>query len=196
MKEVLVVGCGGIGSWFVEEIFRLFKNNQLLNFDFSIADYDIVDLKNLLSQNFSEKDLFKSKVKSLIKRYPIFVPIDKEILEGQEILNYECIISCVDTTAFRQLLFETWARSRDLYFIDLRAEGRNIEFVTANRKWTQKDLLATVPGKELKRSCQIEGDLNRGIVECANRCIAQIGAQLFLNWSRGIQNIQHFSMRI
>jgi len=195
-RQVLVVGAGGIGSWLIQELFLLFDRNQVLDCFFSVADDDTIDIRNLLAQNFSEDDLFDYKVEVLATKFPILLPIKEKIITEEQLQKYECILCCVDSTEFRKLLFTVWNKNRNFYFIDLRAEGRNIGFLTANKKWSLEKLLETLPKEESKRGCQREEDLQKGVVELGNKIIASIGSQLFLNWHRNKTNIIEFSMRV
>jgi len=52
--KILIIGCGGIGSWLVARLGRLRDYHQLnTNVSIAIADCDTVEIKNLPYQNFN-----------------------------------------------------------------------------------------------------------------------------------------------
>ena len=69
--KTLIVGCGGIGSWLINEIAEAITQGQIdFHSCFDIADNDIIECKNVKFQNFKDKDIGKNKALQLSKRYP------------------------------------------------------------------------------------------------------------------------------
>lgn len=70
MKNILLIGLGGVGGWFADILYKYieYTNNdfaeKLEKFYISFIDFDIVEEKNLVRQNFVKADLgrFKSVV--------------------------------------------------------------------------------------------------------------------------------------
>lgn len=61
-SKVLVVGIGGIGSWISEFLARIGVK------EIKIIDKDIVELKNLHRQDYTEKDIGKGKIDAMEER--------------------------------------------------------------------------------------------------------------------------------
>jgi hypothetical protein len=73
-EHILIIGCGGIGSWFLPKFIKLLndgKRKGLLNQikTLTICDGDHVEESNLIRQNFSTRDINKGKAETLFKRY-------------------------------------------------------------------------------------------------------------------------------
>lgn len=126
-KDILVAGCGGIGS-FVSFILSRIKPRSI-----TIYDDDRVDNTNLAGQLFSTNDINKKKVESIksfivdySNFYCLFTFPDK-INTNTEILPIT--IGCFDNMKARQLLFGNWLcnlskiedkNKKDWLFIDAR----------------------------------------------------------------------------
>lgn len=71
--NVLVLGCGGTGSWLANRAIQLLakysKENAKSYNEIVFIDHDTVELKNTLRQAFSETDVGTNKAVSLVKRY-------------------------------------------------------------------------------------------------------------------------------
>lgn len=188
MRKVLIVGAGGIGSHLSYNIFELNKFGQFSNVDFTLADDDTVDKKNLGYQKFEFQDQTDSKSEVLAIRYN-FNSIKARIESTALFKNYECIVSAVDNTVFRKLLFNYSDSHRDLYWIDLRSKGRTVAAYTKSQKTTVDFMMKTLPKEEVEEgSCQFEYELNAGILQLGNKISACIGAQYLLNWYRNDLN--------
>ena len=62
-REVLIIGCGGIGSYLIP----LLDKTGL--YKLTVFDPDIVELKNITYQNFEENEIGENKAKTLRDRY-------------------------------------------------------------------------------------------------------------------------------
>jgi molybdopterin/thiamine biosynthesis adenylyltransferase len=190
MGKILVVGAGGIGSWLAKFIYDLAKFKQFPNHDVVFADDDQVDTKNISYQNFEPFDIFENKAVVLADKYN-FVAIQKKIVDYEDLLAYNCIISAVDNSSFRRLLFKTAEQHPNKYWIDLRSEGRAVAFFTKHEKTPLDFMLNTLPKENEEKedgSCQNPWELEQNIIQFGNRIIASIGTQLLLNYSRGETN--------
>jgi len=191
MKNILIVGAGGIGSWLAAQLYHLNYHNQLQDVPITFCDDDTVDTPNLTYQNFIEEDFMEKKVNCLMDRYG-FTGIDTRVISASELNPYTCIVSCVDNAKFRNLLFN-WAFQEsnvDKHWIDLRSEGNSVAAFCKHKSHTLESMVKTL-GKFNKDadvteggSCQRAQDLNAGIVQVGNRIIASIGAQYILNYIR------------
>ena len=108
-----------------------------------------------------------------------------ERIESPDIFkDFACIVSAVDNKTFREMMFRA-AETMDFHWIDLRSEGRSIAYYVKHKKNTLDVMLGTLPkeGGE-DGSCQLEYEKNAGIIQNGNKIIAEMGAQLLLNWQR------------
>jgi hypothetical protein len=193
MTKVLIIGAGGIGSWITSRIDRLNKHNQFHEYEFFIKDFDVVEHKNLLYQNFDELDVSDYKAEMLSLKYNV-VGIPEKVQTFDDLKNFDVIISCVDNPGTRKLVFDYCDENKDVYFIDLRSKGATVYGVNSDAKWSNEKLTKSL-GKDLTlegSSCQRDYELSAGIIQTGNIIIAEIGAQWLLNYSRGQKNIGHF----
>lgn len=190
--EILIVGCGGIGSFVIKELNRLVLNEQIsLDIaNITIADFDIVELKNIKYQNFKVEDLGKNKAKVLSDKY-FFNSIEEKIKTIEQLNPYDFIICCVDNAEARKLIFE-YCFDNDKYFIDMRAEGRAIAIFTKVNQ-TKKEMMNTLNfDKKESSSCQLGFELENNIIQQGNVIVASIGSQLVLNKLRKEDNKEKY----
>jgi molybdopterin/thiamine biosynthesis adenylyltransferase len=193
MKKLLIVGAGGIGSWLTSHLYELDRHSQLGGLSITVADDDTVDSKNLSYQNYGTEDITDYKVESLAARYGINGLV-KKVVDKSDLDNYDCIISAVDNTSFRKLLFKE-ASNTQIYWIDLRSEGTSVAAFSKHKKNTVPRMLDTIPKEQENQSCQRAFELESGIVQNGNKIVAAIGAQYILNWLRGEINPPVFSAK-
>jgi len=186
--KILVVGCGGIGSFLVIELNKLVLTEQidLENVEITLADFDRAELKNISYQNFTTSDISKNKAKVLAERY-CFDYISEKIISEEQLKRYNFIISCVDNAEARKLIFD-YCFKNNVYFIDLRAEGRAIAIFTKSEKADKENLIKTLDFNKKDSSCQLKYQLERNEIEMGNVIVASIGSQLILNKLRGEEN--------
>lgn len=192
-KNILIVGAGGIGSWMAPELDRLRKTNQITTAFITFADYDDVDTKNLPYQNFTKSDVMDPKVEVIAARYGmecLNIKIDKK----EMLKDYDCIISAVDNTSFRKMLFDyVFNDNKKTYWIDLRSEGKAFAIYTKSKKHSYKSILSTLPDEDVENgSCQNAWELEQGIVQRGNILAAAYGVSYILNWLRGDPNPAEF----
>ena len=190
--KILIIGCGGIGSFLAREINRLILNEQIdLNqTEITIADFDLIELKNIKYQNFTIDDLNKNKAQVLSNRYSLHFLTEKITKESQ-LEPFDFIISCVDNAESRKLIINYCFKSNK-YFIDLRAEGRAIAIFTKTENSNKEEMLKTIGTSKQSASCQLAYELENNIIQNGNLIVATIGSQLILNKLRGEKNQEKY----
>ena len=100
--RILQIGCGGIGSYLIQEIAECIEQQQIDAFaDIRIADEDIVEVNQY--QNFTIGEVGQNKAKALAKRFKdCCSPIPKRITKESQLRNYDIIILCVDNEKARE----------------------------------------------------------------------------------------------
>ncbi len=196
MKNMLLIGVGGIGGFVAKHLNRLVLADQikLENFDVTVADDDVVERKNIRYQNFTAEDIFKKKADVIGDRYCFRKKVGK-IKTENDLKGYDLIIIAVDNSATRKMVFD-YCYKNDVYFIDTRAEGRAIAYFT---KDCEKEKLLNTLGTNISEegtSCQLKHDLDNGIIQNGNVIIASICSQLVLNWTREENNPKELIMRV
>ena len=189
--NILIVGAGGIGSWLSYYLYDLQNHKQLNNAYITVADHDTVEKKNLRYQKFDIDDITDNKAMVMEAKYG-FVGLEEKIVSSEQLLPYDCIISCVDNTSFRRLMFNTCEKTGK-YFIDLRSEGTTILGLTSHKKNDIETLLATIPEEIEDASCQRSFEFEGGIIQQGNKIIAGIGSQFVLNYIREDKNPAQFT---
>lgn len=189
MKNLLIIGVGGVGSYLARALHEYDINDQLFNLQITLADGDEVDVKNLTYQNFKADDILENKAKVLAKKYN-FIYIDKNIeieTMSDQLKNYDAIVCAVDGTYFRKQFYNLMFKSLpETYWLDLRSTGKTVAAYSKNTKLTYDDMISTVPKEDVENgSCQHSFELEHNIVQGGNRIISEIGAQLILTWHRG-----------
>ena len=79
--KLLIVGAGGIGSWFIEELCNIIKSDQIRQeLEIRVADKDIVEMPQLLYQNFQpgEADIIRPE---LFRRDSVY-SVSKQLKNG------------------------------------------------------------------------------------------------------------------
>lgn len=185
--KILIIGCGGIGSFLVENINRAYEGDQLSpEIELHIADPDTVELKNVKYQNFKKEEILKNKAKCLKGRYDFVAKaITKKITISQEdsaYKGYDLFILAVDNFITRKEVIE-YCYQNNKHFIDLRAEGRTVFCMSKGEDLTED--LGTLDMKDKEwGSCQREDDFKRGVIQYGNIVAAAIGIQMILNYLR------------
>ncbi len=185
IDKVLIIGCGGIGSFLIEHIYKRQRNGQIDGFiDFSIADDDMVEMNQVKYQNFSITHAGETKSTILGQLYG-FKAINKRIEDVKQLKGYDLIILCVDNDYTRKMVVE-YCHKKGVEFIDLRATGRRY---FAMPKTTLKENMKFIDSEDKgEYSCQEKADLEKGLFQMGNEIVATIGCQMLLNILRGNTN--------
>jgi len=188
--KVLIIGCGGIGSFLVRELADAIRWGQFEGVA-DLADPDVVEFRQLRYQNFTEADVGRNKAEALAERYnrelgaDVFRAVPTRIAKPSQLKGYDLVVLCVDNDPTRKLVIEH-AHRNGVEFLDLRATGRRVFAVP---KLTLKENLKFVDaGDRAEYSCQEGADLKNGRINLGNRIVAVIGAQMLLNLTRGHKN--------
>lgn len=194
-KNVLIIGAGGIGSFFCREFSDTILNEVKGTADLTVTVYDAdeVETKNIRYQNFEDEDVGMNKSQSISDRY-FFISRPKFIETEDELKGYDIIIVAVDNTKVRRLVYD-YCLKNDTYFIDMRSEGKTVICLTKHEKNTKEELEKTLDDSIESASCQLDWELKEGKVQMGNRIIAMIGLQYLLNYLRGENNPPIYSHR-
>lgn len=193
--KIMVIGCGGNGSFLLRHLHRLIKKDQLpANAEFVLYDNDTVEKKNLLYQDFEIKDVLDNKAEVMAARYDM-VAKNKRVKDSKEFDPFDIVIVAVDNPDLRELLYRYMDKHPEKYWIDVRAEGRAVSIYTKHRNNTLAKLLETLPksSEGVSTSCQLAYELDNGIIQMGNQIAAVIAAQLLLNHLRGEENSDEFT---
>lgn len=199
MKNILIIGAGGIGSFMLREFHQLYLNgvNGMDDIAFTIIDGDEVEEKNIRYQDYpNPTDLGKPKAEVMGERYSFSYEV-KFIEKSNELDIYDIIILAVDNGKIRDLVYRH-CHDKDKYFIDCRSEGR--AFTTYTKEYMDKHgfkaLSETYDIEKPSTSCQLKFELDNGIIQIGNRIVAMIGVQMLLNHLRGEKNTESITRRI
>ncbi len=177
--KTLVIGAGGIGSYFTATLDNLIDNDQFNDdWEFTVVDDDIVELKNIRYQNFKTKDIDSAKVDALEDRY---INLEYEVARVglDDLVDYDLIIICADNNIIRKHAWTNWETNK-VPFIDSRSNGRAAGIYTSDTE----DYLNTLSDSDENFSCQFPYQLEKNEIELGNRIISQILAQKVLTYSR------------
>jgi len=185
--KILIIGCGGIGSYLVHTLKDLYISRQLgMGVEIDLIDNDTPDINQFSYQKFECCDLNGTKAEALAQRFDLFYAIPGRITKESQLKGYELIILCVDNEPTRELVVKyCWKNHSE--FIDLRANGSNV--FAMPKGLSLKDNMKYIDTKDKKEySCQDKSDLDKGLIQLGNRYIAVRGAQMILNYVRGKSN--------
>lgn len=185
--KVLQIGCGGIGSFFIEELCKCIEQEQINpNVEITIADNDIVELEQMKYQNFTYAEAGLNKAQALAKRFKMFgiVALKKRITKV-DLKPYDFIVLCVDNEPTREMVIN-YCFDKKKEFLDLRARGRGISAFPKLAK--REDNLKWVSQDNVCYSCQDKERVQQGLIDKGNKVIALIGVQMVLNYLRGMNN--------
>jgi|TARA_R100000084_G_scaffold25746_1_gene9201 molybdopterin/thiamine biosynthesis adenylyltransferase len=202
-RKILVIGVGGIGSYLVPLLHKSWC------YDIHIADNDSVEVKNLLYQNYKQRDVGNLKVigiKKLLQstNHDFDIGLAEsntsryQVLTSKQLEGYDLVICCADNLAVRKLLYsQGFGDNAKLKWLDLRAQGRNgalISYLT-DEKFSETFL----NGPEGSFSCQGDGfntSLNTKDLHFTHVAIAGYGAQWIHRWFNGDDVADKFIINI
>lgn len=191
--KILVVGCGGVGGWLIDEIASQVNSGQL-EFDevIDISDSDIVELNQMLYQNFRESEIGTNKAVALSRRFnkelgvEVFGGVRERITTPSQLEGYDFFVLCVDNEKTREFIIR-YCHEHGKEFLDLRATGRRVFAMPKLR--TLEENLKFVDGSDTNEySCQDREDLENGRIQLGHKIVAVIGTQMLLNHQRGHGN--------
>lgn len=169
--NVVLVGCGGTGSWLAPHLaryIRLFKEiNRETEIHLAFIDPDTVEEKNTFRQNFIPAEIGRNKAEALAVRYTMsagleIVASDKKIDKYHNEWDQSemtIILGCVDNAAARRSIAD-WMN------YDQYSDGRTFWIDCGNHKYSGQVLLSadgddSIDPFALKGQCMYIPQLNR-----------------------------------
>lgn len=193
--QINIIGCGGIGSYFAAQVATLVRLKQLNEAKVTVFDFDEIELKNLMYQDYCTDDLYKTKAEVIAEKYNFSAKPRKvtkfDLVTDLKIPTFTCL--CVDNVETRKIFFnsEDFKIQSNLSmphgWIDMRCQGAQVAYYTKSAINTAERMLATLPEKQEEGtgSCQYETDLKANRIQQGNKIIAVVGSQVLLNLYRG-----------
>lgn len=180
--KVAVIGCGGIGSYFVRSLSEVIKKDisgftKLNPMGIDLIDFDLVEEKNLSYQNFDIEHLDRNKAEVLAE-ITGYKAITEQITDTRQLDLFDFIILAVDNNEVRQIVYNSGKT-----FLDLRASGKT--FMAYLTEKEDSEYLALTVDTGAKGGCQREEDLEDRHIQFGNRIIAEIGIQVLADYLRG-----------
>lgn len=187
--EIKCIGVGGIGSYFAEHVDRLIESNQL-DLNITFYDDDIVELKNILYQNFRSQDIDSTKVEALEDRY-LYLSFKNKRVSQKDLDDCDLVLLCADNNLIRREAYENYIKN-NIPFIDARSNGRAVGIYTSDTE----SYLNTLSNSNKSSSCQNPFQIDKGEIEYGNVVIAAILAQKLLNYYRKNRMPDNFTANI
>lgn len=176
--KVGVIGCGGIGSYLAGHLDKLVELDQIKNSEYVFHDDDVVEMKNMLYQNFSESDIDDYKSDALSLKY-FNLEFSKKRLVEKDLSEFGLVVLCADNNIIRREAWSNWERNR-IPFIDSRANGRAIGIFSSD----SENYLGTIDKSSKSTSCQNPFQIAKKEIEYGNVVVAAYLAQCLLNFDR------------
>lgn len=177
--NVGIIGAGGIGSFFIERINKLIDCDQLNNFTFTCYDDDIVELKNILYQNFTHDDIDDYKTEALSFKFTNIETYLNKRATKDDLKTHNLILLCVDNNVIRKATYENY-KENNIPFIDARSNGKTVGIFSSDTENYYENLSDSTESF----SCQYPYQLEKKEIELGNVIIADILAQKLLNYYR------------
>ncbi len=151
--RILLIGCGGTGSFIAQNLARLayHMKSEGKTFQVGLIDPDTVTEENVGRQNFCPADIGKNKAEVLCARYNLAYGLkfgySNSLFQAQAPIDYSdtyrtlgIIIGAVDTAATRKSIDEFVRRQpRDYWWVDCGNEEWSGQVLVGN-KWLKQDL--------------------------------------------------------
>ena len=187
--KLLIIGAGGIGSFFLKELCLAIKQNQVDPYtQVTIADDDVVQSEQVLYQDFKIGEAGLRKVDVLGERYKSLGVngIPARINAPEQLTGHDLIVLCVDNDRTRDMVVR-YCHKHQAEFLDLRSSGRRI-LAMPKLSGIEENLKFIDADDTKSHSCQEVGDLQQGYIQKGHKIVALIGIQMLLNHIRGHPN--------
>jgi len=195
MKNILIVGAGGIGGLLTELVSRASAFSDLTTkigtVKISLMDADLVEIHNLPHQWYSTSNVGESKVDALANRLRdvgvnesqgvILNPIAENLSPDTCLSEYDIVIVAVDREEPRRLVHEN-AKA----WLDLRCRGDGFLMWSHLDDMRVLNMFPLLPDGE-SASCQLEEAVETGNIQFGFAEAASHGAQWVIQWLRGGQ---------
>lgn len=189
--SLAIVGLGGIGSHLTKSLLPALSRGNLSKklgkIVIHLYDSDIINEKNLMHQGFNVQNIGNNKasvleneLKSFINSNITLKGIRKDIRKSKELLKYDIIIVCVDSSPARMA-----AHEKGGIWLDLRCRGDC--FIALDYRVKENIILDHTNSFQLPGSCQFEGAFESGNIQFGHLSAASFGCQ----WA-----IQHLRLMI
>lgn len=175
--KIIVIGAGGIGSYLAQHLDRLIELDQL-DHEFHFFDDDVVEMKNMLYQNFETGDIDSHKTEALSLRY-FNLNFHQKRVGLKDLKDYDLVILCADNNKIRKEAYENYV-SNNIKFIDSRANGKVIGIFSSETE----NYLKTLGTSDEATSCQNPFQIAKKEIEYGNVVVASMLAQVILTYSR------------
>ena len=187
MRNIMIIGAGGIGSYLVDFLSRIntneYERGKRMLYDITVYDSDVVESKNLGYQNYSPDDVGRNKSDCLADKYRSVnsEPFDV-LVESQLSKNFDLIVCCVDNLATRRLVYKLgFGNAAKVKWLDLRSQGRNAALFSY--KAEESMLTEALNGEDGSFSCQASDWNGTGKqINTMHMVIAAMGAQWIQRW--------------
>lgn len=195
INKIAIAGAGGIGSNLLAILFDYGFNRKQFDYasmEVDIWDDDVVDVKNLLHQNFKFDDIGKYKVDVLADKY--VVNGVKSRMDVKDFKKYDVIFSCVDNMPFRKSLYEYgWTKGQNkLFWIDGRCTSRQGAVFNSD---IASDVLSQYISNSVEEGgCLLAFEKEQNISHTLPIIVAGMMVQNFLNKTRGEQSFKSIFM--
>lgn len=174
VKNVLIIGAGGIGTTLVDLLVPALERIQL-NTNITLMDGDVVETTNLGHQRFSQENVGIHKVNALFNRYSEITEyveltaVNENLRNAEQLENYDFVVVCVDRPEPRRLV-----HSLDVPWIDLRCSADGWMILSSD---SDAALVEQMTPDHEPMSCQVEGALDAGNLEFGFSVAGTFGAQ-------------------
>ena len=174
VKNVLIVGAGGIGTTLVDLLVPALERIQL-NTNITLMDGDVVETTNLGHQRFSQENVGIHKVNALFNRYSEITEyveltaVNENLRNAQQLENYDFVVVCVDRPHPRRLV-----HALQTPWIDLRCSADGWMILSSD---SDAALVEQMTPDHEPMSCQVEGALDAGNLEFGFSVAGTFGAQ-------------------
>lgn len=138
ISEIVVVGCGGTGSWLLPKLVKTINDGirkSIIRKDVKLIliDGDIVEEKNLVRQNFIEQDIGQNKAEVMASRYgPHLINEDGAIFIDKYIADSERYEKLTAEDKDFYFNFEEMYNSLECYSIPFAQRGMKYSRVVFN----------------------------------------------------------------
>ena len=134
-KRILLVGCGGTGSFLVSFLARFMATQG--GIELMLMDGDRVEKKNLIRQNFKESDISRNKAEVLAVRYGRAFGVSIGYTAGNFTKSngtsaYHLVLSCVDKNTARVNIHDALQGNSLIPWLDAGNELINGQVVLSN----------------------------------------------------------------
>jgi len=173
-KTCCCIGCGGIGSYFASFLDKLIETKQTKDWEFTFYDFDRVETKNLLYQNFKPSDINDLKTDALSFKY-LNIKFISASASSKTLAKYDLVIICADNNVIRKDIYASGKT-----FIDARSNGKTIGIYSS----ATENYLGTLSASDESSSCQYPYSITKEEIEYGNVIVAAILCQKLLTYIR------------